>query len=89
MQPQFARFTDQERHLVTKITNRAVEKWPALDAMNLTMDLAATHYQTPLDLEALSVFDDFNFAHDIAGIISHMNRKTGLLNGHFLPRCAR
>ena len=32
--------------------------------------------------------DDFNFTHDLDGILSHLNRKTGLLEHCFLPRFA-
>lgn len=40
-------------------------------------------------LERLEGFDDFNFTHDVVGIARHLNRKTGDMGGHFLPRCAR
>lgn len=41
-----------------------------------------------IDLKKLSQFDDFNFAHDIVGIRSNLNRKTYKLENGFLPRCA-
>jgi hypothetical protein len=39
-----------------------------------------------LDWGLLDSFDDDNFYHDIIGIQNNMNRKTGQLDQHFLPR---
>lgn len=33
--------------------------------------------------------DDFNFAHDVAGIRRRINRTTGKLENYFLPRFAQ
>jgi len=62
------------------------------DRLSLTMDLAAANGMNgnlPLDLERLHAADDFNFAHDIMGTINHMDRATGKISGHFLPRFTR
>jgi hypothetical protein len=56
--------------------------------MDLEMDISAAHISTPLDLDKLIAFDDFNFAHDIGGIRKHINRNNGQLTEYFLPRCA-
>lgn len=62
---------------------------PKSDKRDLVMDLDATHSNgCPLDLERLAKADDFNLAHDVAGIFRHLNRKTGKLGGCFLPRFA-
>lgn len=56
---------------------------------NLLMDLLAAdgvNGNAPLDWRRLLAADDFNFLHDIRGISAHMNRDTGQLGGHFLPR---
>jgi hypothetical protein len=58
------------------------------DRITLTMDLTAVHLNTPLDLQALLEADQFDFAHDVAGIQRHINRNTGKLGGCFLPRSA-
>lgn len=60
--------------------------------MSFIMDLLAADGQNgnpPVDLDALAEADDFNFAHDAYGISAHMDRSTGKLTGHFLPRFAK
>jgi hypothetical protein len=55
--------------------------------MKLCMDIDATHCNgTPLKLEELLKADDANFAHDVFGIIRHIDRTTGKLTMCFLPR---
>ncbi len=57
--------------------------------MDLIMDLSATHSNgCPLDFDKLLGFDDFDFYHDIYGIVKHLDRTTGKLQNCFLPRCA-
>lgn len=59
------------------------------EPLTATMDLTAAHANgCRLDLERFLAFDDFNFTHDVAGIARHMNRETGRLGDHFLPRAA-
>lgn len=56
----------------------------------LTMDLSAAKADdSKLDLDRLLSSDDCDFAHDVGGIMRHMDRGTGTLTGCFLPRCAR
>ena len=56
---------------------------------SLDMDLSATHAVTPLRLGDLLAADDFHFAHDVFGIMRHIDRRTGRLDDHFVPRfCA-
>ncbi len=40
----------------------------------------------PLRLADLLAADDFNFAHDVFGIMRHIDRRTGRLDNHFVPR---
>lgn len=56
------------------------------DSLSLHMDLALCHQTTPLDLEGLLRADDANFAHDIGGIVRHLDRETGLMKDCFVPR---
>ena len=81
--------------LIAKIAVRAqriarengVSKYSRLQA---SMDITATHANgTPLKLAELFAADDFSFEHDIFGIRRHLNRITGQLENHFLPRFAR
>lgn len=69
--------------------DRAANGANAQDIMDWSMDLTACHCNgTPLDLEKLNAFDNFNFAHDAFGISRHIDRTTGKLKNCFLPRCA-
>jgi hypothetical protein len=59
---------------------------------DMHMDIVACHANgTPLKLQKLRDFDDFNFAHDMSGICRHLDRDTGKLGGCFVPRasCSR
>ena len=51
------------------------------------MEVANTHL--PLDLNKLLVFSEKDFIHDVFGIAYHVNRVTGKVMGHFLPKCAK
>lgn len=60
------------------------------DRMTTRMDLTACHANgCRLKLSELLMTDDFNFAHDVFGIRNHINRRTGQLEGCFLPRFAQ
>jgi hypothetical protein len=77
--------------LETKIAQRAVVmaysfniKYKQLDAI---MDIDACHSNgNPLKLEELLKADDANFAHDVFGIRTNIDRKTGKLMNCFVPR---
>lgn len=59
------------------------------DVTTIVMDVVAAHCNgCPLKLEDLLDASDFNFIHDVFGINEHMDRKTGRLLHHFLPRFA-
>lgn len=91
--------TDDEMELIEKIADRAEaagycrgkerpDHW--YERLTLIMDLAATNANgCPMDFARLLAADDFNFLHDIAGVARHINRRTGLMDHRFLPRCAR
>lgn len=79
----------EDDRIITDIAKRAVNVFPDLDYvyMNVSMDIAATHANgTPLKLKELLAADDFNFAHDVAGIRNNLNRESGKLENCFLPR---
>jgi hypothetical protein len=86
----FAGYTPAELETTTRIIDRAYtmarQNGMTLDRFSLEMDLAATHALTPLDLDALLAADDFNFAHDVFGIMGHINRATGTMGDGFVPR---
>jgi hypothetical protein len=86
-----------DRVLITKIISRAITEGligVGRDArgarIDLEMDLSATHANgCPLDFAKLLRADRFNFAHDICGIVRHLDRTTGELTQCFDPRCSR
>lgn len=57
--------------------------------MDISMDVTACHANgCLLRLEELLQAEDFDFAHDVFGIMAHLNRRTGRLEDCFLPRFA-
>lgn len=82
--------TKKESLAIVGIMQRARVTFPEYDPVDLEMDLRATNANgMPLDFEKLSNADYYNFAHDILGIRKHLNRNTGKLMRHFVPRCAK
>lgn len=58
--------------------------------LDIVMDVTAVHANgCPLRLGALEEADAFNFAHDILGIRTHLDRETGELMDCFRPRFSR
>jgi len=54
------------------------------------MDITACHCNgTPLNLPKLLGFPDASFAHDVFGINRFIDRRTGKIEDHFLPRSSR
>lgn len=88
----FANFTKAERTALNRVLDRAQKTdLPrfVIERTKLTMDLSAVHFHTPLDLEKLADFPEFDFAHDLLGIHEHLDRNTGKLTDCFLPRCSK
>lgn len=57
--------------------------------LEVAMDVTACHVNgCALDLDGLLAAKPSDFVHDVAGIMRHMDRKTGNLTGGFLPRYA-
>ena len=81
----------EEYTLINEVVNRAMKLYQGItDEMGLNMDIIAAHLNgTPLDFNKLLSFDDFNFGHDIIGIMNNINRNTGELDNCFLPRCSK
>lgn len=81
-----------DRTAIKLIVDRAGNMLGAgTDTQSLAMDLECVHTRAdgPLDLSALAGATDFNLMHDVLGINRHLNRMTGRLMGHFVPRYAR
>lgn len=79
----------EEYDLAAQIVVRACSLLADIDRIALEMDIIATHMNgCPLDLPKLLAARDFDFVHDVVGIIEHIDRSTGELRDCFLPRCA-
>lgn len=75
--------------LINKIVDRAITENPDLtiSKVDLHMDIEAVHLNgCPLKLEKLLNADLGNFGHDVFGIQRYIDRRTGKLTNHFLPR---
>jgi len=83
-----------EYDMIFKIADRAEALYQELgfempsSRIGLIMDIENTHNQVPLALDLLLGIDKGTFAHDIAGILRHLNRDTKRLEDGFTPRCA-
>lgn len=83
--------TKEDSTLIRGIVKRAADDWGAsgheLDRLACSMDITACHASgCPLRLSELLEAPAYDFAHDVSGIMRHLNRKTGKLGGCFLPR---
>jgi hypothetical protein len=85
--------TKEEMQLISKIGKRALQRIEIrnlVDSISLNMDITATHKNgNPLRLNDFLNADDFNFFHDIYGILNHLNRETGKLENCFSPRFSK
>jgi len=85
----------EEFDIICEIADRAIELMEGFghtppEKMTLVMDLSATHANgCPLKLRELLDAERGTFAHDVGGIIKHINRETGQLEDCFVPRLAR
>lgn len=85
----------EDKKLVTKIAVRAIEMYESIGVkttkdtnLEIYMDVLACHCNgTPLDLERLLEAPEQTFVHDIVGIRDCINRRTGKIEKHFLPKC--
>lgn len=56
--------------------------------LELQMDITAAHNKCRLNLAQLLKANEPDFAHDVFGIVRHLDRNTGELLDCFIPRCA-
>jgi len=72
---------------IGEIVARARGYWPDVNALELNMDITATHANgCPVKLRELAGAPKLDFAHDVCGIQRHINRETGQLEDCFVPR---
>lgn len=76
-------FDSNDYKLLYHINKRVREAEPLKSIYHI---LQAVHAVNPLRLEELAQADEFNFKHDISGILDHFNIKTGKFKNCFTPR---
>jgi hypothetical protein len=79
----------EDMQIALQIAKRANRLYPRRTIMDFDMDIEACHLSNPLRLKELLEADEFNFAHDIYGIMNNLNRETGKLQNCFLPRFSK
>ena len=80
----------EEHALISQVARRGYAMFPFhTDYQTLVMDITAAHIDVPMRLDELLEADAENFAHDIGGIVRHIDRDTGKLKDCFVPRFAR
>ncbi len=57
------------------------------DRLSVTMDLTVASNLGHVDLDRLLDAAPSDLAHDVGGIVRHLDRETGGLRGGFVPRC--
>jgi len=77
--------TKDEYGIIAKIAERAT-KTVKRDHMSIMMDIEVVHNSVGLRLSDLLAAPNFDFLHDVCGIISNLDRYTGELLNCFLPR---
>lgn len=79
--------SQEDRCYIEAIVARAKKRHPGeFDSTSLEMDICATHNTNPLRLAELLKAGDGDFFHDVYGIRTNIDRRTGELTDHFLPR---
>jgi hypothetical protein len=84
--------TPVEADLIVKIADRALRMAKEVGTdlgtpLDLEMDLTATHCNgRELRLSDLLAAPEFDFVHDVWGIVNHLDRTTGALTRCFVPR---
>jgi hypothetical protein len=71
--------------LIIKIAERAVSNGFS-NMGDLVSTISKVNKTNPLRLDDLLIADDFNFMHDVAGILDNYDWLKGSLENHFLPR---
>lgn len=84
----YSKATTDEFIAIGKIARRYCEMTNA-PFIDTEMDITAVHCNCmKLDLDRLVKADDFNLAHDVGGIATHLDRENIKLINCFVPRFA-
>ncbi len=74
--------------IINRLCERARTKYPDVNFVDLDMDITAAHLIEPLNLDKFEAAKDFDFFHDVFGIMKYIDRASGKLTDCFLPRCS-
>tara|TARA_R110000868_G_scaffold6369_1_gene36258 strand:- start:212 stop:514 length:303 start_codon:yes stop_codon:yes gene_type:complete len=80
--------TRNEMVLLRKIADRAKVYAAGWNKAALMLTIEKAHGHIPLDLGKLLASTESEFLRDVFGIAYHLNKKTGKIESHFVPRCA-
>jgi hypothetical protein len=90
----WGKLNKEEMLIISKIADRYIKMFSVFsrankaDKQEVEMDISACHItDCKLDLQKLLEADDYNFAHDVVGIRTNLDRDTRKLLNCFLPRC--
>lgn len=81
--------TDLIRDIAARFMNTAQDIGVKLkyDGLDVQLSITAVHLNgCPLRLQELLQADDFDFAHDVGGIMTHCDHLSGRLKDNFIPR---
>lgn len=85
----WSKLSAADKTIAGKIADRAMFISDDLDPLAVQMDICAAHLHMPLDLFMLLHADKSTFMHDIFGISAYLDRETGEITDHFLPKCTK
>jgi len=84
----FSGISKKDTQLILKIAERATVT--VMDRQSVAMTVTAVHNKgCRLNLEQLLAEDEETFWHDLHGMAINVDKTTGHLTGHFVPRCTR
>ena len=78
-----------QRYLDWQIENKCLlEKFSLTGTIVLLIQVRSANPELQFDFQKFLDFEEFDFLHDIMGIILNARFPTGKLGNHFVPRCA-
>lgn len=81
------RYVEQRKARATHAEALGREAAPVPTLLDTTLALLMAHRNgCELDLERMLAADEFNLDHDVGGILTHLDRRTGKVGGLFMPR---
>lgn len=69
--------------------DQGIGSTPERQDIEMTVSAVFATGQVELDLDKLFKSSDFDFVHDVSGMLAYIDRATGRLGRCFLPRAAR